>query len=39
MKLTVFFDGQFWIGVVEEVYVGKLKAGKYPFGSEQKNKT
>lgn len=37
MKLTVFYDGQFWVGVVEEIVDGKLKAGKYLFGSEPKD--
>jgi hypothetical protein len=34
MKLTVYYDGQFWVGVVEEVHEEKLKAGRYVFGSE-----
>ena len=34
MKLTVYYDGHFWIGVVEEVHEGKLRAGRYVFGSE-----
>ncbi|KKO52228.1 YjdF family protein [Paenibacillus sp. DMB20] len=34
MKLTVYHDGQFWVGIVEEVYEGKLKAGRFLFGSE-----
>ncbi len=34
MKLTIFFNGQFWVGVVE-LYVGnELKAGQYVFGVE-----
>jgi len=37
VKLTVFYDGQFWVGVVEEIVNGKLKAGKYLFGSEPKD--
>jgi len=37
VKLTVFYDGQFWVGVVEEIVDGKLKAGKYLFGSEPKD--
>ncbi|CAJ1004441.1 MULTISPECIES: YjdF family protein [Bacillales] len=37
MKLTVFHDGQFWVGVVEEVVNGKLRAGRYLFGSEPKD--
>jgi hypothetical protein len=37
VKLTVFHDGQFWVGVVEEVVNGKLRAGRYLFGSEPKD--
>ena len=37
MKLTVFYDGQFWVGVVEEIVNGKLRAGRYLFGSEPKD--
>lgn len=37
MKLTVYYDGQFWVGVVEENDNGKLKAGRYIFGSEPKD--
>lgn len=37
MKLTVFFDGQFWVGVVEQHVQGRVKAGKYLFGSEPKD--
>ena len=37
MKLTVFYDGQFWAGVVEEIVNGKLKAGRYLFGPEPKD--
>ncbi|TKI57195.1 DUF2992 family protein [Brevibacillus antibioticus] len=37
MKLTVYFDGQFWVGVVEENEYGRLKAGRYIFGSEPKD--
>ncbi|UNK19423.1 YjdF family protein [Paenibacillus sp. N3/727] len=37
MKLTVYFDGQFWVGVVEENDNGKLKAGRYIFGPEPKD--
>ena len=37
MKLTVYHDGQFWVGVVEEVVDGKLKAGRFLFGSEPKD--
>lgn len=37
MKLTVFYDGQFWVGVFEEVVNSKLRAHKYIFGSEPKD--
>jgi len=37
VKLTVFYDGQFWVGVVEEIVNGKLRAGRYLFGSEPKD--
>lgn len=37
MKLTVYYDGQFWVGVVEVNDNGKLKAGRYLFGSEPKD--
>lgn len=34
MKLTVYYDGKYWVGVVEELDEGKLKAGRYLFGTE-----
>jgi len=34
MKLTVYFNGQYWVGVVEEQDQGKLKAARCMFGSE-----
>ncbi|MBW5470813.1 DUF2992 family protein [Brevibacillus formosus] len=37
MKLTVYYDGQFWVGVVEENDNGRLKAGRHLFGSEPKD--
>jgi hypothetical protein len=37
MKLTVYHDGQYWVGVVEVTDNGKLKAGRYVFGSEPKD--
>jgi Protein of unknown function (DUF2992). len=37
MKLTVFHDGQYWVGVLEEQCQGKLRAAKYIFGSEPKD--
>lgn len=36
-RLTVFFDGIFWIGIYERVSEGKLEACKITFGSEPKN--
>lgn len=29
MKLTVYYDGQFWVGVVEVVNNGKLRAFRH----------
>jgi len=37
MKLTVFYDGQYWVGVIEQQEQGKLKAARYIFGTEPKN--
>ncbi|MGF9905701.1 YjdF family protein [Brevibacillus porteri] len=37
MKLTVYYDGQFWVGVLEVNDNGKLKAGRFIFGSEPKD--
>ncbi|MGZ9585893.1 YjdF family protein [Paenibacillus marinisediminis] len=37
MKLTIYHDGQFWVGVFEEQVQGKLLAGRYIFGSEPKD--
>ncbi|MCP3795271.1 MULTISPECIES: YjdF family protein [Paenibacillus] len=37
MKLTVYQDGQYWVGVVEEQDQGKLKAARYTFGTEPKD--
>lgn len=34
MKLTVYHDGQYWVGVLEDVVDGKLKAARYLFGAE-----
>jgi Protein of unknown function (DUF2992) len=34
MKLTVFFNGQFWEGIVEIHDVENLKVGRYIFGTE-----
>ena len=32
MKLTIYYDQQYWVGVVEEVSDTKLKAVRYIFG-------
>ncbi len=37
MKLTVFFNGQFWEGVIEVDHDGVLKAGRHLFGAEPSN--
>lgn len=37
MKLTIYFDGQFWIGIVEMMENNKLKVCKYTFRSEPKD--
>ncbi len=34
MMLTVFYDGQFWVGVIEIWENGRLKAYRYVFGAE-----
>lgn len=35
--LTVFHDGQFWVGVIERTENGKLAASKILFGTEPSN--
>jgi hypothetical protein len=37
MKLTVYYDGQFWVGVFEETDHGKLRAYRYVFGPEPRD--
>ncbi|MCZ8517974.1 MULTISPECIES: YjdF family protein [Paenibacillus] len=34
MKLTVFFEGEFWVGIVEAESGGVYKACRHVFGSE-----
>lgn len=34
MKLTIYHDGQYWIGVVEQIIDGKIRAIKHTFGAE-----
>jgi hypothetical protein len=36
-KLTVFFDGPFWVGVYERVADGKLEVCKITFGAEPRD--
>ena len=36
-KLTVFFEGPFWVGVFERIEDGKLSAAKVTFGAEPKD--
>ncbi len=36
-KLTVFFDGPFWVGVYERISGGKIEACKITFGAEPKD--
>ncbi|AUO13493.1 YjdF family protein [Priestia megaterium] len=37
MSLTIYHDGQFWVGIIEVVEGGKLKAFRYVFGPEPKD--
>lgn len=34
MILTIYYDGQFWIGVIEMQESGRLKVYRYVFGTE-----
>ena len=36
-KLTVFFEGPFWVGVFERISDGKLSVCKVTFGAEPKD--
>lgn len=36
-RLTVYFDGVFWVGVYERISNGRLEACKITFGSEPKD--
>lgn len=36
-RLTVFFDGVFWIGIYERVSEGRLEACKITFGPEPRD--
>lgn len=37
MILTIYYDGQFWVGVIEIQENGKLKAFRNVFGTEPSN--
>ena len=37
IKLTVYFEEPFWVGVFEEIENGKLSATKVTFGAEPKD--
>ena len=37
IKLTVYFEEPFWIGVFEKIEDGKLSASKVTFGAEPKD--
>lgn len=37
MFLTIYHDGQFWVGVIEVIQNGKLIAFRYVFGAEAKD--
>ncbi|MGE7951327.1 YjdF family protein [Lysinibacillus xylanilyticus] len=37
MKLTICYDGQFYIGLIENISENKYKAFKYIFGNEPKD--
>lgn len=34
MLLTVFYEGQYWVGVLESADQGKIRAARYIFGPE-----
>ncbi len=37
MKLTVYFDGQFWVGVIEQQTIRGFSALRHVFGSEPRD--
>ncbi|WP_431811012.1 DUF2992 family protein [Lysinibacillus sp. FW12] len=37
MKLTIYYDGQFYIGLIENISENKYKAYRYVFGNEPKD--
>ncbi|MNS35681.1 hypothetical protein D3C72_678420 [compost metagenome] len=34
MKLTVYYEGPYWVGVVQDEAEGRVRAGRFVFGSE-----
>ncbi|USB32933.1 YjdF family protein [Paenibacillus sp. YPG26] len=34
MTLTVYYEGRYWVGVVQEEEEGRLRAGRFIFGTE-----
>ena len=34
MKLTVYYEGQYWVGVAEQIIDGKTRAIQHIFGAE-----
>lgn len=36
-RLTVFYDGSYWIGIYERISAGQLEACKITFGAEPKD--
>ncbi|WP_433944410.1 YjdF family protein [Paenibacillus sp. SN-8-1] len=34
MKLTVYYEGPYWVGVVQDEDEGRVRAGRFVFGSE-----
>jgi hypothetical protein len=39
MNLTIFFNGQFWVGLIERYNEGRLYSSIYTFGEEPKDGT
>ncbi len=37
MKLTIYYDGQFYVGIIEVVQEGRLRAFRHMFGKEPKD--
>ena len=37
IKLTVLFDGTFWVGIFKKIVNNKLEVAKFTFGSEPKD--